>query len=66
MLNEADGKALGVEIDIEIDQEIAKQADITGTPTIHLFKQKELKHQWKGVKQRSQFKEALDKLFFED
>ncbi len=62
VLNESEGKALAVEIDIETDQEIAKQAGVNGTPTVHLFKQKELKNQWKGVKQRNQFKEALDQL----
>ncbi len=66
VLNESEGKALGVEIDIETDQEIAKQAGVNGTPTIHLFKQKVLKNQWKGVKQRSQFKEALNNLLFKD
>ncbi len=66
VLNESEGKALGVEIDIETEQQIAKQAGINGTPTIHLFKQKELRNEWKGVKQRSVFKEALDKLLIED
>ncbi len=59
VLEELKGQAQGVEIDIEVDQEIAKQADINGTPTIQLFKEKVLKSQWKGVKQRSTFKEAI-------
>ena len=62
VLNESEGKALGVEIDIEHDQDIAKQAEINGTPTVHLFKNKKLKKQWKGVKSRSEYKTALDKL----
>ena len=62
VLNESNGKAIGVEIDIENDQDIAKQAEVSGTPTVHLFKNKELKNQWKGVKARSEYKSALDKL----
>ena len=62
VLNESKGKAIGVEIDIENDQDIAKQAEVSGTPTVHLFKNKELKKQWKGVKARSEYKSALDQL----
>ncbi len=62
VLKESNGKALGVEIDIEIDQEIAKQAEVSGTPTVHLFKNKELRKQWKGVKSRTEYKTALDQL----
>ena len=59
VINEFNGEAQGVEIDIDNDQEIAKQAGINGTPTVQLFKDKLLKKQWKGVKQRSEFKEAI-------
>ncbi|MFM9072484.1 MAG: thioredoxin domain-containing protein, partial [Cyanobium sp.] len=62
VLAELEGRAQGVEIDIEIDQEIAAQAGITGTPTVQLFLDKELKNQWKGVKQRSEFRQAIDAL----
>ena len=62
VLNESNGKAIGVEIDIEADQDIAKQAEVTGTPTVHLFKNKELKKQWKGVKARSEYKSTLDEV----
>ena len=62
VLKELGGKAQAVEIDIEIDQEIAKQAGVNGTPTIQLFLLKELKHQWQGVKQRSEFKDAIENL----
>ena len=64
VLNESNGKAIGVEIDIESDQDIAKQAEVSGTPTVHLFKNKELKQQWKGVKARSEYKSALDQLIY--
>jgi thioredoxin reductase (NADPH) len=62
VLNELEGQAQGVEIDIEIDQEIAAQAGITGTPTIQLFMNKELRNTWRGVKQRSEFKQAIEAL----
>ena len=62
VLNESKGKAIGVEIDIEYDIDIAKQAEVSGTPTVHLFKNKELKKQWKGVKSRSEYKSALDQI----
>lgn len=62
VLSELGGKAHGVEIDIESDQEIASQAGITGTPTVQLFMKKELKNQWRGVKQRSEFRQAIDAL----
>ena len=62
VLKESKGKAIGVEIDIENDQDIAKQAEVVGTPTVHLFKNKELKKQWKGVKTRSEYKSALDQI----
>jgi thioredoxin reductase (NADPH) len=62
VLEELSGRAQGVEIDIEADQEIAQQAGVTGTPTVQLFSGKELKQQFKGVKQRSEFKAAIEGL----
>ena len=59
VINELNGEVQGIEIDIDKDQEIAKQAGINGTPTVQLFKDKLLKRQWKGVKQRSEFKDAI-------
>ena len=56
------GAAQGVEIDIDTDQAIAEQAGVTGTPTVQLFFRKELKQQFKGVKQRSEFKAAIEAL----
>ena len=57
VIKELDGAVLGVEIDIDKDQDIAKQAGINGTPTVQLLK-KIIKKQWQGVKQ-SEFKEAI-------
>ncbi len=62
VINEFAGAVQGIEIDIDKDQEIAKQAGINGTPTIQLFKDKLLKKQWQGVKQRSEFKEAIKEI----
>ena len=62
VLEELGGRAQGVEIDIEADQEIAVQAGVTGTPMVQLFCRKELRQQWKGVKQRSEFRQAIDEL----
>ena len=62
VINELNGKVQGIEIDIDKDHEIAKQAGINGTPTVQLFKEKMLKKEWKGVKQRSEFKEAIQKI----
>ena len=62
VLEELKGKAQAVEIDIEIDQEISKQAGVNGTPTIQIFLFKELKKELKGVKQRTELKEEINKL----
>ena len=62
VINELNGKVQGIEIDIDKDQDIAKQAGINGTPTVQLFKDKLLKREWKGVKQRSEFKDAIKTL----
>jgi len=59
VINELNGEVQGIEIDIDKDQDIAKQAGINGTPTVQLFKDKLLKRQWQGVKQRSEFKDAI-------
>ena len=62
VLDELGGRAQGVEIDVDADQEIAQQAGVSGTPTVQLFFQKELKQQFRGVKQRSEFKAAIEGL----
>ena len=62
VITELNGEVQGIEIDIDKDQDIAKQAGINGTPTVQLFKDKLLKREWKGVKQRSEFKDAIKSL----
>ncbi|KGG15563.1 MULTISPECIES: thioredoxin-disulfide reductase [unclassified Prochlorococcus] len=61
VIKELEGKVQAIEIDIDSEHEIAKQAGVTGTPTTQLFLKKELKAQWQGVKQRSVFKEEIEK-----
>ncbi len=66
VIKELEGKAQGVEIDIDLENQIASQAGVNGTPTVQLFYKKELKLQWKGVKQRSEFKKAINNLLDEN
>ena len=51
-----------MEIDIETDADIAQQAGVGGTPTVQLFFAKEMKQQWRGVKQRREFRDAIEAL----
>ena len=60
VIEELDGSAQAVVIDIEADQEIAEQAGVNGTPTVQLFHNKAMVQQWRGVKQRSEFKAAIE------
>ena len=62
VLDELGGRAQGVEIDVDAEQQIAEQAGVSGTPTVQLFFRKELKQQFRGVKQRSEFKAAIEQL----
>jgi thioredoxin reductase (NADPH) len=62
VLDELGGRAQGVEIDIDADPAIAEQAGVTGTPTVQLFHDKQLSQTWRGVKQRSEFRHAIDAL----
>ncbi|BEV36596.1 hypothetical protein CREGCYN_14080 [Synechococcus sp. M16CYN] len=62
LINEFNGAVQAVVIDIELDQDIAEQAGISGTPTTQLFHNKAMVKQWRGVKQRSEFKRAIEPL----
>jgi thioredoxin reductase (NADPH) len=62
VLQELQGAAQGVEIDLEADPDIAAQAGVTGTPTVQLFLRKELRQQWRGVQQRSVVRDAIEGL----
>lgn len=48
-----------VEIDIEVDGEIAEAAGIVGTPTIQFFKHKDRVAELKGVKQKSHYRDII-------
>ena len=60
VVEEFDGKIHFVEIDIDKDREIAEQAGVTGTPTVQIFKNQELLHEVKGVKQKSQYRQLIE------
>jgi len=49
-----------VEIDIQKDPEIARNASVTGTPTVQLFKHKELVTETKGVRQKSYYRQLIE------
>ncbi|MBD1823851.1 thioredoxin-disulfide reductase [Cyanobacteria bacterium FACHB-DQ100] len=59
VVDEFDGKIHFVEINIEEDQDIAEAAGVIGTPTVHIFKNKDKIAELKGVKQKSQYREVL-------
>ncbi len=59
VIDEFDGKIHYIHIDIEQDPEIAEAAGVIGTPTVHIFKQKDKVGELKGVKQKSQYREVL-------
>jgi thioredoxin reductase (NADPH) len=60
VVDEFDGKMHFVEIDIEQNPDIAEQAGVTGTPTIQVFKNKELLTESKGIKPKSQYRQLIE------
>ncbi|HBE57430.1 MAG TPA: thioredoxin-disulfide reductase [Cyanobacteria bacterium UBA11149] len=60
VVDEYDGKIHFVEIDIDAEPDIAANAQVTGTPTVQFFKDKELLSQMKGVKQKSEFRSIIE------
>jgi thioredoxin reductase (NADPH) len=60
VVDEYDGKIYFIEIDIEADPEVAQMGGVTGTPTVQVFKDKELLHELKGVKQKADFRKLID------
>ncbi|MFK0734946.1 MAG: thioredoxin-disulfide reductase [Gloeotrichia echinulata HAB0833] len=59
VVDEFDSKIHFVEIDIDKDRDIAENAGVTGTPTVQLFKNKELVKEVKGVKQKSEYRQLI-------
>lgn len=60
VVDEYEGKIHFVEIDIVEDPEVAKMGQIVGTPTIQFFKDRELVHETKGIKQKSEFRQIIE------
>ncbi|MBW4642603.1 MAG: thioredoxin-disulfide reductase [Goleter apudmare HA4340-LM2] len=60
VVDEFDDKIHFIEIDIDKDRDIAENAGVTGTPTIQLFKNKELLKEVKGVKQKSEYRQLIE------
>ncbi len=60
VVDEYDGKIHFIEIDIDVDTEIAQAAEIVGTPTVQFFKNKNKVGEMQGVKQKSQYRELID------
>ena len=60
VVDEYSDKVHLVEIDIEQDPEIAEAAGVSGTPTIQIFKDKQLRLKLPGVKKRSEYREAIE------
>ncbi len=59
VVDEFDGKIHFVEIDIDKDREIAQSGGVTGTPTVQIFKNKELVKELKGVKPKSEYRQLV-------
>ncbi|MEN9207970.1 MAG: thioredoxin-disulfide reductase [Gloeomargarita sp. GMQP_bins_120] len=55
------GQMYLVLIDIEQDPEIAQAAGVTGTPTVQLFRHKAKIDEWRGVKPKSLYREAVQR-----
>ncbi len=60
VIDEYEGKIHFVEVDIDVDPEIAQAAEIVGTPTVQFFKHKNKVGEMQGVKQKSQYRELID------
>jgi thioredoxin reductase (NADPH) len=59
VVEEFNDKIHYVEIDITEDPEIAENAGVVGTPTVQFFKDKDKVGEMMGVKQKSQYREAI-------
>jgi thioredoxin reductase (NADPH) len=50
-----------LQIDIDADPEIAEAAGVTGTPTMQMFKNKDMLELVPGVKQKREYRELINK-----
>ena len=60
VIDEYEDKIHFVEIDITEDPEIAQMGQVTGTPTVQFFLDREMLKQMKGVKQKSEFRKVIE------
>lgn len=56
---EFEGQLHFIEIDIMAEPDIARMGQVTGTPTVQFFKNKEMIQEFKGVKPKSEYREAI-------
>ncbi|HHP7230097.1 MAG TPA: thioredoxin-disulfide reductase [Xenococcaceae cyanobacterium] len=61
VIAEYEGQIHFVEIDIVEDPEIAKMGQVVGTPTVQFFHNQELVEQMKGIKQKSEYRQVIDR-----
>lgn len=59
VIDEYKGKVHYVEVDIEADPEIAEAAGVAGTPTLQLFKNKDMLTMLPGVKQKREYRQLI-------
>lgn len=60
-----EGQVHYVEIDMTIDPEIAEAAGVTGSPTVHIFHEKSLVQEFRGVKMKSEYKRVVEQILTE-
>jgi thioredoxin reductase (NADPH) len=60
VVEEYEGKIYFVEIDISEEPEIAKMGQVVGTPTIQFFKNQEMIKEFKGIKQKSEYRSVIE------
>ena len=61
VVDEYEGQIHFIEIDIVQDPEIAKMGQVTGTPIVQFFHQQELVAELKGIKQKSEYRQVIDR-----
>lgn len=57
---EYEGQIHFVEIDIVADPEVAQMGQVSGTPTVQFFRDRELLEEVKGVKQKSEYRQLIE------
>ena len=61
VVDEYEGQIHFIEIDIVEDPEIAKMGQVTGTPIVQFFRDRELVEELKGIKQKSEYRDCIDR-----